>query len=85
LKWRITRRSLRHTVRTVLSLRGHRDAAVGQLLGQANPATLSRYNHAQAAERTAIADDLGALLGRIGSRRGPDANATPGAGSRKLG
>ena len=53
---------LRHTVRALLASRGHRDAAVGSLLGQSDPATLRRYDHAHAAERRAIADDLAGFL-----------------------
>ena len=54
--------SLRHSVRTLLSSRGHRDAAVGELLGQANVATQRRYDHGYATEAQTIAADMTRFL-----------------------
>jgi integrase len=54
--------SLRHSVRTLLSARGHRDQAVGELLGQSARETQARYNHAYASEASAIAADVETFL-----------------------
>jgi len=54
--------TLRHTVRSILSSRGHRPAVLGELLGQANLATQRRYDHAYAREALAVAADVAQLL-----------------------
>ncbi len=54
--------SLRHTVRSILSARGHRPAVLGELLGQANVATAKRYDHGYVAEGVAVAADVAKML-----------------------
>lgn len=54
--------TLRHTVRSLLSSRGHRSAVVGELLGQKNIATARRYDHGYTSEAVAIAGDVSAML-----------------------
>ncbi|MHC4137647.1 MAG: tyrosine-type recombinase/integrase, partial [Planctomycetota bacterium] len=49
--------TLRHSVKSLLSARGHRDAVVGELMGQADVTTQRRYDHAYVTEAAAIAND----------------------------
>jgi hypothetical protein len=54
--------TIRHTVRALLSSRGHRPAVLAELLGQHDAGTARRYDHAYQREALAVAADVAKML-----------------------